>query len=87
MMPNKILTENLTHGINDDILRRAALYDPPPTEQSGDLLWFNPVTLAFVLDDLLAEAGGRVLYHTVISDAIVEGSALTGIVIENKSGR
>ncbi len=87
MMPNKILTESLTHGINDDILHRAAQYDPPPTDQSGDLLWFNPVTLAFVLDDLLAEAGGRVLFHTFISDAIVEDGALTGIVIENKSGR
>ena len=87
MMPNKILTENLTHGLNDDILRRAAEYDPPPTDKTGDLLWFNPVTLALVLDDLLAEAGGRVLYHTFISDAIVEGGALTGIVIENKSGR
>ena len=43
MMPNKILTESLTHGINDDILHRAAQYDPPPTEASGDLLWFNPV--------------------------------------------
>ncbi len=87
MMPNKILTENLTHGINDDILKRAAEYDPPPTDKSGDLLWFNPVTLALVLDDLLAEAGGRVLYHTLISEAIVEDGALTGIVIENKSGR
>ena len=87
MMPNKILTESLTHGINDDILRRAALYDPPPTDLSGDLLWFNPVTLALVLDDLLAEAGGRVLFHTHISDSIVEEGVLSGIVIENKSGR
>ena len=87
MMPNKILTENLTHGINDAVLRRAAEYDPPPTDKSGDLLWFNPVTLALVLDDLLAEAGARVLYHTVISDAIVEDGRLTGIVIENKAGR
>jgi len=87
MMPNKILTENLTHGLNDDILRRAAEYDPPPTDKSGDLLWFNPVTLTLVLDDLLAEAGGRVLYHTWISDAIVKNGALAGIVIENKSGR
>lgn len=87
MMPNKILTENLTHGLNDEILHRAAQYDPPPTDHSGDLLWFNPVTLALVLDDLLAEAGGRVLYHTWISDAIVENGALTGIILENKSGR
>lgn len=87
MMPNKILEESLTHGLNDEILHRAAQLDPPPTDKSGDLLWFNPVTLAFVLDDLLAEAGGRVLYHTVISDAVVEDGALTGVVVENKSGR
>ena len=87
MMPNKILTENLTHGLNDEILHRAAQYDPPPTEKSGDLLWFNPITLALVLDDLLAESGARVLYHTWISDSIVENGTLTGIVIENKSGR
>ena len=87
MMPNKILTESLTHGINDAILHRAALYDPPPTDLSGDLLWFNPVTLALVLDDLLAEAGGRVLFHTQISDAIVESGVLSGIIVENKSGR
>ena len=87
MMPNKILTENLTHGINNRVLQRAAEYDPPPTDKSGDLLWFNPVTLALVLDDLLAEAGARVLYHTVISDAVVENGRLVGIVIENKAGR
>ena len=72
MMPNKILEESLTHGINDEIIHRAAKYDPPPTDKSGDLLWFNPVTLAFVLDDLAAEAGVRVLFHTFISDTVVE---------------
>lgn len=87
MMPNKILEENLTHGINDEILHRAARIDPPPTEKSGDLLWFNPVTLTMVLDDLMEEAGVRVLFHTTISDTIVEGGHVKGIVIENKSGR
>jgi hypothetical protein len=87
MMPNKILEENLTHGLNDDIIRRAAQYDPPPTDRTGDLLWFNPVTLAMVLDDLTAEAGVRVLFHTMISDSVVDGKTLTGIVIENKNGR
>lgn len=87
MMPNKILTENLTHGLNDEILSRAAQIDPPPTEKTGDRLWFNPVTLAFVLDDLLSEAGAGVLFHTMISDALVENGRLVGIVVENKSGR
>ena len=106
MMPNKILEESLTHGINDEIIHRAARYDPPPTDKSGDLLWFNPVTLAFVLDDMAADAGVRVLFHTFIADAVVEysaspgvgqasppvdgrspGAIISGIIIENKSGR
>ncbi len=87
MMPNKRLQEALTHGINDEILERALHYDPTPTGGSSERLWFNPVTLTMVLDDLLAEAGVRVLFHTWISDALVENGVLMGIVIENKSGR
>ena len=87
MMPNKILEESLTHGINDDIIQRAAQYDPPPTDKTGDLLWFNPVTLALVLDDLLAESGANVLFGTWISDALLNGPTVRGIVVENKSGR
>jgi hypothetical protein len=87
MMPNKILEENLTHGINDEILHRASAIDPPPSEKSGDLLWFNPVTLAMVLDDMMDEAGVKVLFHTLVSDTILDGSSVTGVVIENKSGR
>ena len=87
MMPNKILEESLTHGINDDIIQRAAQYDPPPTDKTGDLLWFNPVTLALVLDDLLAEAGANVLFGTWISDTLLNDRSVRGIVVENKSGR
>lgn len=87
MMPNKILEENLTHGLNDTILYRAAQMDPPPSDKTGDLLWFNPVTLALVLDELCEEFGVRVLFHTVISDSIMDDGTITGIVIENKAGR
>ncbi|MEO7715587.1 MAG: FAD-dependent oxidoreductase [Capsulimonas sp.] len=87
MMPNKMLEESLTHGINDEIIHRAAKIDPPPTERTGDLLWFNPITLALVLDDMMAEAGVRVLFHTFISDAIVEDGVLRGVIVENKDGR
>lgn len=87
MMPNKILEESLTFGINDEIIHRAALIDPPPTEKSGDLLWFNPVTLSLVLDDMTTEAGIQTLFHTYICDAIVDNGKVCGVVIENKSGR
>ncbi len=37
--------------------------------------------------DMLAEAGVEVLLHTLVSDVILEGQILRGIVVENKSGR
>ena len=86
MMPNKILQESLSHGINDDVLNRSARYDPPPSDKSGDLLWFNPVTLALVLDELLAESGGRVLYDTVVGEPIMDGNAVVGVLVQNKAG-
>jgi hypothetical protein len=86
MMPNKMLEESLTHGINDEILHRAAKLDPPPSDKSGDLLWFNPVTLSFVLDEMLDEAGIRVLFHTVIADVVVESGRIVDLVTVNKAG-
>ena len=37
--------------------------------------------------DMLAEAGVQVLLHTLVSDVILKGNTLRGIVVENKSGR
>lgn len=40
-----------------------------------------------VLDDMMKEAGVRVLYDTLACGAVVEQGRITGVVIENKSGR
>lgn len=37
-------------------------------------------------DAFLAEAGVQVLFHTVVTDVIVEENALAGVVIQNKGG-
>lgn len=37
--------------------------------------------------DMLAEAGVEVLLHTLVSDVVMEGNRLRGIVAENKAGR
>src|SRR5438128_11492641 len=37
--------------------------------------------------EMLAEAGVEVLLHTLVSDVIVDGRSLRGIIVENKSGR
>ena len=36
---------------------------------------------------LLHEAGANILFHTMFVDTIMEGNNVTGIIVENKSGR
>ncbi|MDR7486429.1 MAG: FAD-dependent oxidoreductase [Armatimonadota bacterium] len=40
-----------------------------------------------VLDELIVEAGVRPLYHTMCVDALIDGGAIRGVMIENKAGR
>lgn len=40
-----------------------------------------------LLDDMMEEAGVDILYYTFVADAIVEGKAVKGIIVQNKSGR
>ncbi len=43
--------------------------------------------LKLALEQMAAEAGVKLLYHTLFADAIVEGGACKGAYIQNKSGR
>lgn len=47
---------------------------------------FEPEGLKLVLDDMLLEAGVKILYHTVFLESIVENDAVTGIVVSSKKG-
>ncbi|MBN2581428.1 MAG: FAD-dependent oxidoreductase, partial [Planctomycetes bacterium] len=40
-----------------------------------------------VLEEMMAEAGVRLLYHTLAADTLVTDGSVSGIVIESKSGR
>lgn len=44
-------------------------------------------TAKLILEEMMAESGVALLYHTLAADALVEDGRLRGIVIENKSGR
>lgn len=50
-------------------------------------LGFDPELMKHALDQLTDEAGVRVLFHTLAATAIVEGSTVKGVIIENKAGR
>lgn len=64
-------------------------YKPTATGVSPMLyhLSFDPETWKYLTNDMVREAGGNVLTHTLAVDTIVEDNVVKGIIIENKSGR
>lgn len=47
---------------------------------------FDPELLKVVLDEMCAEAGVQVLFHTSFVSPVVEGDRITGMVVSNKAG-
>lgn len=82
-------TGNTKGGIYEEILNRSS--DLPDSEDYGfngsPRQIINPERLKTVLLQMLAEAGVSLLLYTFASAPIMEGSQITGVIIENKSGR
>jgi len=68
MMPNHIAGEPLTGGIYQEVLDRLARTGDAARFKDGNLGWFNPEMLKIVLEEMLVEAGVRILYHTVLEE-------------------
>lgn len=48
---------------------------------------FEVEGMKLVLDQMAAESGAELLYHSHFAEALVEHGAITGVVVQNKSGR
>jgi hypothetical protein len=47
----------------------------------------DPEAGKYVLDEMIMEAGVKMVYHTWASNVIMDGNAIKGVILENKSGR
>lgn len=47
----------------------------------------DPEAAKYVLDEMILEAGVKMLYHTWATNVIMDGNALKGVYVESKSGR
>lgn len=47
----------------------------------------DPEAGKYVLDEMIRDAGVKMLYHTWGSNVIMDGDAIRGVIIESKSGR
>ena len=57
-------------------------------EQNG--YWqgmINQEVLKLVLDEMAAEVGVKTLFYTLVCDTVTENGRITGVIVQNKSGR
>ncbi|WP_412029381.1 FAD-dependent oxidoreductase [Deinococcus yunweiensis] len=74
LMRNVSAGENLNRGLTDELKRRLDARGDGATDPGGNDNWFNPEGMKFVLEHMLLEAGGEVLYHThVVAPLMAEG--------------
>jgi hypothetical protein len=80
--------ENIS-GILREVQQRLAAHDAAPVEFLPEYfnLAYDPEMLKLVILDMLVESGVNILLNTMVVDVLKDGDRITGVVIENKSGR
>lgn len=88
----------VTFGIAEELLQLSLRYGPGNVpadwQQSGKdqcrsryMATFSPAAFALALDEVLSKSGVTLWFDTLICAAGVKGNRVTGIEVENKSGR
>ncbi len=81
-----------TFGISEELLRESVKYGPGSSHvindwAAGHTSTFTPAAFILRLDELLVEHGVDVWFDTLICGTRLTGGNLSGIEVENKSGR
>lgn len=80
-----------TRGLTDDLIARLERMGHAVTPRGADNQMYFPVAdpeaLKIALEDLLNEAGAEILYRCHGVDAIMDGTAVKGVVFETRAGR
>lgn len=87
-MENGELTK-VVRGVGDELLVRVARHangatnypdgKPDPTT--------DPEITKVIMDEMIQEAGVKMFFHCWVADAVIEGNAIRGVVLESKAGR
>ncbi len=87
MMANHLKKQPLNQGIYLEVLKDLLTTGDAVQYKDGNMGWFNPEMLKWVLEAKAVEAGVDIWYNVALSDAVVKDGVLTGAVVETKSGR
>lgn len=77
-------------GVPDDVVTRLkkynAAFERPNTYGAGTGVTYDPYLLRIVWEQLVQEAGVRLLYHSFCTDVIRDGNRITGVIVNGKRG-
>jgi FAD dependent oxidoreductase len=82
---------NLNRGITDDLKSRLIARGDGAVDVNNNDNWFNPEGMKFVLERMLVEAGGQILYHSQFVAPVLEVAGsnqkrISSVVVHNKDG-
>jgi FAD dependent oxidoreductase len=86
LMRNVSSGQNLNRGITDDLKSRLIARGDGAVDSNKNDNWFNPEGMKFVLERMLVEAGGQILYHSQFVAPVVNDGRVSSIVVHNKDG-
>lgn len=73
--------------IIDRLFELGAAHQFRKGEDSAGLVIFDPEAFKLVADQMVENAGVKLLLDSLVVDTVVEDNTITGIIVENKSGR
>ena len=73
-------------AIHPSVVRAGTPFSAWITKGHDHLTPFDAETLKFVLDQMCAEAGVKVMYHSTLIDPVVKGHTVKGIRVLNREG-
>ncbi len=76
-VPDRVVAALMQH--NAALLR-------PNTYGAGQGITYDPESLKIVWETLASDSGVKILYHTFVLDALLEGERVCGVIAANKSG-
>jgi Flavoprotein involved in thiazole biosynthesis len=84
------ISKKVVSGIPDDVVEELRKLDRvierPNTFGAGTGVTYNPEYLKVAWERLAQRAGVDLLLHTFVTDVVLEGDRITGIVVDGKSG-
>jgi glycine/D-amino acid oxidase-like deaminating enzyme len=77
-------------GIPDDVVNRlkahGAAFERSNTYGAGTGITYDPLLLCVVWERLASDAGVQILLHSFVTDVTMEGSHITGVIVDGKRG-